>query len=157
MNPLRTCEKDVEFANGGLRPPPTPSLSFWAVQACFQEHRTMNKTCVKHKAFCLQKGELRHCFILYYYVIVCYVIFGFGCITITVYETISNFILLLYCVMLYHKILHYMILYCILVFHMKLCFIVLYNIISYYIMLYHIISCYIIFYHIIPSFVYILY
>ena len=33
---------------GGLPPPPTPPLSFYAVQACFQEHRTMNKNCFKH-------------------------------------------------------------------------------------------------------------
>ena len=29
---------------GGLRPS-TPPLSFYAVQACFQKHRTINKTC----------------------------------------------------------------------------------------------------------------
>ena len=33
---------------GGLRPPPTPALSFYAVQACFREHRTLNKTWFKH-------------------------------------------------------------------------------------------------------------
>ena len=52
MNPLRTRHNDVVFANwggGGLRPPPTPPLSFYAVQACFQEHRTLNKTCIKHE------------------------------------------------------------------------------------------------------------
>ena len=56
MDPHRTRHKDVVFANGGggggLRPPPTPlppRLSFQAVQACVQEHHTMNKTCTKHK------------------------------------------------------------------------------------------------------------
>ena len=32
-------DKDVVFANGGA------ALSFSAVQTCFQEHRTINKTC----------------------------------------------------------------------------------------------------------------
>ena len=51
MDPFRTRHKDVVFANGGgLRPrQPPPPLFFKAVQACFQEHRTMNKTCTKHK------------------------------------------------------------------------------------------------------------
>ena len=33
---------------GGACPPPTPLLSFYAVPACFQEHRTMNKNWFKH-------------------------------------------------------------------------------------------------------------
>ena len=45
MAPFRTRDKDVVCANaGGLRPPPTPQFSFYAVQACFQEHRTISKT-----------------------------------------------------------------------------------------------------------------
>ena len=42
----------LQMGGGGLRPPPTPlppRLSFQAVQACVQEHHTMNKTCTKHK------------------------------------------------------------------------------------------------------------
>ena len=50
MDPIRTRHKDVVFANGGRPSPPTnPPLSFEAVQACFQEHNTMKKTCTKHK------------------------------------------------------------------------------------------------------------
>ena len=42
-------ELDVVFeSGGGAAPPPTPSLSFQAVQACFQEHRTIKKNCVRH-------------------------------------------------------------------------------------------------------------
>ena len=48
MDLLRTRDKDFVFANGGAAPPPTPPLSFYAVQACFQEHRTMNKNWFKH-------------------------------------------------------------------------------------------------------------
>ena len=50
MDPLRTRDKDIVFANGGgaAPPPPTPPpLSFYAVQACFEEHRTINKNCLK--------------------------------------------------------------------------------------------------------------
>ena len=32
---------------GEAAPPPTPLLSFYAVQACFEEHRTINKNCLK--------------------------------------------------------------------------------------------------------------
>ena len=32
---------------GGAAPPPNPPLSFYAVQACFEEHRTINKNCLK--------------------------------------------------------------------------------------------------------------
>ena len=39
MDLLRMHDKDVVFANGGA------ALSFSAVQTCFQEHRTINKTC----------------------------------------------------------------------------------------------------------------
>ena len=45
---IRTRDKDFVFANGGAAPPPTPPLCFYAVQACFQEHRTMNKNWFKH-------------------------------------------------------------------------------------------------------------
>ena len=43
-------ELDVVFESGGLRPPPPPNppLSFQAVQACFQEHGTIKKNCVRH-------------------------------------------------------------------------------------------------------------
>ena len=42
MDPLRTHDTDIVFANGGGYPPP-----FYAVQACFEEHRTINKSCLK--------------------------------------------------------------------------------------------------------------
>ena len=45
-------ELGVVFESGGgaaLPPPPNPPpLSFQAVQACFQEHRTIKKNCVRH-------------------------------------------------------------------------------------------------------------
>ena len=31
----------------GAPPPATPPHSFYAVQACFEEHRTINKNCLK--------------------------------------------------------------------------------------------------------------
>ena len=37
-----------KWGGGGAAPHPTPMLSFCAVQACFQEHRTMNKDWFKH-------------------------------------------------------------------------------------------------------------
>ena len=39
-------ELDVVFESGGG--PPTPPLSFQAAQACFQEHRTIKKNCIRH-------------------------------------------------------------------------------------------------------------
>ena len=64
-------------------PPPQPPLSFQAVQACCQAHRTMNKTSIKHKTvlelfISHHKGILfakrgASLFILYY-VIVCHII-----------------------------------------------------------------------------------
>ena len=33
---------------GGAAPPPTPPAFFCAMQAGFQENRTINKNCVKH-------------------------------------------------------------------------------------------------------------
>ena len=42
-------ELDVVFESGGVAPPPpNPPLSFQAVQACFQEHGTIKKNCVRH-------------------------------------------------------------------------------------------------------------
>ena len=38
----------LQTGGGGPAPPPTPLLSFYAVPACFQEHRTMNKNWFKH-------------------------------------------------------------------------------------------------------------
>ena len=41
----------VVFESGGgcaPSPPQPPPLSFQAVQACFQEHRTIKKNCVRH-------------------------------------------------------------------------------------------------------------
>ena len=72
MNPLRTRHKDVVFANGGAACAPQPPLSFSAVQACFHEHRTMNKTCIKHKTV-LELLKTHH-IIVSYYVLVCYII-----------------------------------------------------------------------------------
>ena len=46
MAPFRTRDKDVVCANGGGGcAPPTPPVSFYAVQAFFQEHCIINKTC----------------------------------------------------------------------------------------------------------------
>ena len=42
VDPLTKSEKDVVFANGG------PRFLLNAVQTCFQEHHTINKTCFKH-------------------------------------------------------------------------------------------------------------
>ena len=48
MTPFRTRDKDVVCANGGggLHPPSKPPVSFYAVQAFFQEHCIINKTCI---------------------------------------------------------------------------------------------------------------
>ena len=70
----------LQMGGGGFASP-NPPLSFQAVQACCQEHRTMNKTCIKHKncfrAFHYSsyrhyvcKRGVRHCFMVYY-VLVC--------------------------------------------------------------------------------------
>ena len=47
MEPLRTRDKDIVFASREGLCPPNPTLSFYAVQACFQKHRTINKNCFK--------------------------------------------------------------------------------------------------------------
>ena len=83
MDPFRTRHKDDYVCKwGGWFAPPTPRLSFQAVQACCQEHRTMNKTCIKHKTVlelfkAHPNGVLfakRGCVIVLYYLMLEYVI-----------------------------------------------------------------------------------
>ena len=44
MDPFRTRDLCLQMG-GGSAPPQSPPLSFYAAQACFQKHRTINTTC----------------------------------------------------------------------------------------------------------------